>query len=138
MAGLVRPGGFAIIGELFWRTGPRPEWPASFGMEPGESLDLAGTIARMTTAELELVTSVESTLFEWDSYEDDYAAAIERWAATNPGDPDRDESLGRAAFFRESWVDWRRTAMGFTTVLLRRPGGLAGASPAAGRAMIPA
>jgi len=104
MAGLVRPGGFAIIGELFWRTGPRPEWPASFGMEPGESLDLAGTIARMTTAELELVTSVESTLFEWDSYEDDYAAAIERWAATNPGDPDRDESLGRAAFFRESWA----------------------------------
>jgi SAM-dependent methyltransferase len=122
MAGLVQPGGFAILGELFWRTEPRPEWLASFGMEPGESLDLARTIARMTNAGLEFVASAESTLAEWDSYEDDYAGAIERWAADNPRDPDRDEFLARAAFFRASWAEWRRDAMGFTTVVLRRGG----------------
>jgi SAM-dependent methyltransferase len=123
MAGLVRPGGFVVIGEAFWSANPTPEQLASFGVEPGEMLGLAGTIARMTNAELEFVASAESTPAEWDSYEDDYAGAIERWAADNPDDPDRTEFLARAAFFRSSWTEWRRDAMGFTTVLLRRPGG---------------
>jgi SAM-dependent methyltransferase len=121
LAGLVRPGGLVVIGEGYWRVPPEPAWLEEFGVEPGELRDAAGTLARMTSGGLVLVTAREAGTAAWDAYEDAYAGAVERWATANPDDPDRNEFLERAAFFRSTWARWRRDAMGFVTAVLRRP-----------------
>ena len=73
-----------------------------------------------TAPGLTLVAAREVSLAGWDAYEDAYAGAVERWAAANPDDPERDAFLERAAFFRSTWAAWRRDAMGFVTAVLRR------------------
>jgi len=117
---LVRPGGWILIGEVYWRVPPEAAWLATWGIPPDELLDRYGTIARMADAGLTLVVANDATADAWESYEDDYAAAIERWAASHPDDPEHDAFLARAAFMRASWAEWRRMAMGFVMVLLRR------------------
>lgn len=121
LAGLVRPGGLVVIGEGYWRVPPEPAWLEEFGVEPDDMLGLEATLARMTAGGLVLVMARESGTGAWDAYEDAYAGAVERWAASSPDDPERHEFLARAAFFRSTWSRWRRGAMGFVTAVLRRP-----------------
>jgi SAM-dependent methyltransferase len=120
LAAMVRRGGTVIIGEGLWRREPEAAWLAEFGVEPDELLDLAGTLGRMTAAGLEVVATRQASQEGWDAYEEAYAGAVERWAAANPDDPEHDAFLERAAFFRRTWAAWRRDAMGFVTVVLRR------------------
>jgi hypothetical protein len=110
-----------VIGEGYWRVPPEPAWLREFGVEPGELLDLDGTLARMTAPGLVLVEARGSGAAAWDAYEDAYAGAVERWAAANPDDPERSAFLERAAWFRSTWARWRRDAMGFVTAVLRHP-----------------
>jgi hypothetical protein len=74
----------------------------------------------MTAPGLVLVAAREASPEGWDAYEDAYAGAVERWAAANPDDHERDAFLVRASSFRSTWVAWRRDAMGFVTAVLRR------------------
>jgi SAM-dependent methyltransferase len=120
LVALARPGGAVLIGEGFWRHEPATDELASFGIEPGELVDRATTLARMAAGGLRLIEARDATLAEWDAYEDDYAGALERWVAANPDDPDAGDLAGRAALFRDTWAAWRRDAMGFVTALLRR------------------
>ncbi len=120
LASLVRRGGAVIIGEGFWRVPPEPAWLEAFGMEPDEMLDRDGTLQRMRDGGLEVVDALDASVEGWETYEDEYASSIERWAAANSDDPDRAAFLERAAFMRETWQGWRRRAMGFVTVSLRR------------------
>jgi cyclopropane fatty-acyl-phospholipid synthase-like methyltransferase len=122
LAALARPGGWLLIGEGFWRREPTTEELESFGMEPGEMLDHAGALARMTAPGAHLVAAEDAPLDAWDAYEDAYAGSLERWADAHPHDPDRRALSERAALFRTTWTAWRRDAMGFVTALLRVPG----------------
>jgi SAM-dependent methyltransferase len=121
LAALARPGGWLLIGEGYWRHEPTMEQTADFGAAPGELVDLAGTLARMTDAGLETIAWRTAGVEAWDAYEDAYAGAVERWAAASPDDPDHDEFTARAAWFRSTWAEWRRGALGFVTVLLAVP-----------------
>jgi len=121
LAGLLRAGGLALVGELFWRIPPPPDAAAAFGMVAGEVVDLDATVARVTAGGLELVAVVQASQAGWDAYEDAYAGAVERWVAAHPDDPDRVRLRAGAQMMRESWTTWRRTAMGFAVIVARRP-----------------
>jgi SAM-dependent methyltransferase len=121
IAGLLQPGGVAIIGEAFWQTPPPTDAAAAFGIEPGEMADLDQTVARVAAGGLELLTVRVAGQAGWDAYEDAYACAIERWAADHPDDPDRVSFAARASMMRATWTTWRREAMGFVVVVATRP-----------------
>jgi SAM-dependent methyltransferase len=121
LAALAMPGGSLLIGEGFWRREPMAEELDSFGMEPGEMLDHAGTIARMAAAGVQLLEAEDAPPEAWDAYEDAYAGSLERWVEAHPDDPDRDSLSHRARLFRTTWSAWRRDAMGFVVALLRVP-----------------
>lgn len=121
LSALVRPAGLVVIGEGYWRVPPEPAWLEEFGVNPGELLGLDETLERAMAGSLVLVEAREAGQAAWDAYEDAYAGAVDRWAAANPVDPEREEFLARAAFFRSTWSRWRRDAMGFVTAVLRRP-----------------
>jgi SAM-dependent methyltransferase len=120
LASIARRGGAVIIGEGFWRVPPERAWLEAFGMEPDEMLDREGTLRRMWDGGLEVVDAQDASEEGWEMYEDEYASSIERWAAAHPDDPDRAAFLERTVFMRETWGGWRRRAMGFVTVSLRR------------------
>jgi SAM-dependent methyltransferase len=120
LASLARHGGAVLIGEGYWRRVQSAAEAATFGMEADELVDLEATLDRMRAGGLDVLVSCVASLADWDAYEDDYASALERWVVDHPDDPAREDLAGQAAAFRGTWTAWRREAMGFVTVLLRR------------------
>jgi cyclopropane fatty-acyl-phospholipid synthase-like methyltransferase len=121
LAGMVRPGGTIVLGELFWSVVPDAALVTGFGIHPGDIVTEAETLDRMTAAGLEVVAVHAASSAAWERYEAEYAAAVTAWAEAHPHDPDHDPFLHRAAIMRGSWDVWRRASMGFLTVVLRRP-----------------
>jgi SAM-dependent methyltransferase len=115
-----RPGGVVLFGDGLWIREPPSSGLVSFGMTRDELPDgLEGFAALGIVAGLEVLDVDIVDEAGWDKYEDDYAGAIERWAAANPDDPDAGLFLERAQLFRSSYAEWRRDAMGFAIARFR-------------------
>ncbi len=120
LARAVRPGGVVLFGDGVWLREPLSSGLASFGMTRDELPDGPdgfaglGVEAGLEVLDVEIVDAVE-----WDTYEDSYVGAIERWAAANPFDPEAEAFLARAQLFRSSYAEWRRDALGFAVARFR-------------------
>ena len=95
LAPAVRPGGFVVVGEPYWRRLPLPVDYADRD-EPWTTLE--GTVTVFETTGLPVVGVLASSEDDWDRYETLHWQAVERWVAENPDDPDapeiRDASRG--------------------------------------------
>lgn len=122
LAGAVRRGGSVIFADGLWLREPPADGLATFGMARDELVDgvdgfaTLGVGAGLEVQEIDVVSESE-----WDDYEAAYAAAVERWAAANPDDPERDAFVARAADMRGSYADWRRDAFGYAIGRFRAP-----------------
>jgi SAM-dependent methyltransferase len=123
LAAATRPGGTVLFADGVWLRIPPADGLAAFGMaldELAEGVDgfaALGKEAGLGVDDVEVVSEDE-----WDDYEASYVAAVERWAAANPGDPERDVFLARAGMMRSSYADWRRDAFGYAIGRFRVPG----------------
>ncbi|MDH2425956.1 class I SAM-dependent methyltransferase [Sphaerisporangium sp. TRM90804] len=115
VAGRVRPGGLALVGEAFYERPPAPELAETLG----EYADLAGTVATAEARGWLTVYGHVSEPAEWDEYEWSWTGTLARWAADNPG-PDGDQALTMAMEHRDLWLNGYRGVLGFVTLLLRR------------------
>ena len=95
LAGLVRPGGIVVHGELSSRVPPDAALVSAFGIGPGEILAREASIARMGAAGLEPIAVQAASAAARERDEAGYVAAIAAWAAGHPGDPDRSVFLRR-------------------------------------------
>jgi len=123
LAAATRPGGTVLFADGLWLRLPPPDGLAAFGMAMDELADgVDGFAALGAEAGLgaEAVEVVDQD--EWDDYETSYVAAVERWAAANPDDPERTAFLERAGRMRSSYADWRRDAFGYAIGRFRVPG----------------
>ena len=107
----VRPGGFLVIGEPYWRR-----WPLPQGFDPGEDYDfvpLEETVARFERPGIEFVTLIASSQDDWDAYESLHWKTLERWLHENPDDPDaaRFREMGRE--YRDAYFRWQRDLLGW-------------------------
>jgi cyclopropane fatty-acyl-phospholipid synthase-like methyltransferase len=91
LAGLVAPGGKLLFGEGYWRREPDAEYLVALGAAREELKDYKATIEAAEDAGLELRRAVTSSVDDWDTYEDAWAANGERYAAAHEGEPDVDE-----------------------------------------------
>jgi hypothetical protein len=123
LARAVRPGGIVLFGDGVWVREPPSSGLASFGMTRDELPDGPDGFVRFgVEAGLEVLDVEVVDEAEWDTYEDSYAGAIERWAAANTSDPEAEAFLARAQGFRSSYAEWRRDALGFAVARFRVPG----------------
>ncbi len=121
LAPLVRPGGALLLGEGFWEREPDPEYLALLGGTREDLRTFDATAALGAAAGLEPVAARAVSREDWDRYEGTYAANVERFAAANPTDPDVPAMLARIRPWRDGYLRWGRTTLGFGLFLFRRP-----------------
>lgn len=122
----VRPGGRLLVGEGCWRREPDPDYLAFLGATRDECTDHAETVARGEHHGLIARAAETSSLEEWDDYEDRYAAAVERFAADHPEDPDAGAMVERIRAWRDAYRCWGRETLGFGWYLFEVPEARAG------------
>lgn len=123
MAGLARlaaPGALVLVGDGYWRQRPHPEYAARLGGEDSMR-DHAGNAARGREHGLACEWARESTLEEWDAYEEAYASAVRQWCDANPGDPDAPAFRERIEAWHGAYRRWGRDTLGFGLYLFRVP-----------------
>jgi SAM-dependent methyltransferase len=105
LAPAVRPGGYVVVGEPFWRESP-----------PTNDLGyttLAGTVARFEAARLAVVGVIAASEDDWDAYESLHWRALEEWLAENAEDPDADEIRRRHLEARDEYLRDQRPSLGW-------------------------
>ncbi len=118
---LVKPGGYLLIGEGFWKKEPDAEFLAFLGCGADEYVDHDQNIAMGAREGLAAVYAEAVSTGELDDYDGRYAAAIEQYVRENPDDPDAAHFGERIRKWREAYVKWFRDTVGFGVYLYKLP-----------------
>ena len=114
----VRPGGFVVVGEPYWRVWPLPE---AFQPDPGQDfVTLNETVKRFEAAGLAPLTLIDSSLDDWDRYETLHWLAAEEWLHEYSDDPDAEEIRTRTGYYRERYLRWERDLLGWAIIVGRK------------------
>lgn len=118
---MVRPGGWVVVGEPYWRQEPPREYleacecaredfgSHSSNAEAGERLGL------------ELVNTIVSSKDDWDRYEGLQWYATDQYARVYPDDPDLAEVVERVRTERRAYLRWGRDTLGWAIYMFRSP-----------------
>jgi ubiquinone/menaquinone biosynthesis C-methylase UbiE len=110
---LVRPGGWLLVGQGYWKQRPSPEYLERLGATEGEMTTHQGNLDAVLAEGLVPRGSWTSSERDWDRYEDLYADSIERYVAEHPDDPDAPAFRERIRRWRETYRQWGRETLGF-------------------------
>src|SRR5215208_2791620 len=113
----VKPGGHLIVGEGFWQREPEQAYLDSFGGSRDELATHADNAAVAIEEGLAPLYAAVSSADDWDRYEGRYAGNIERYVLDHPVDPDAPAMLDRIRTWRNGYLRWGRTTMGFALYL---------------------
>lgn len=118
---LVRPGGLMLIGEGYWKQPPATEYLQFLGDPAGVYHDHVENIALGEARGFLPLYAAVSSDDEWDHFEwSHYKRAIERAEACVDAS-DTAKGLERSIAWRNGYLRWGRTTMGFGFYLFRTP-----------------
>jgi len=120
---LVRPGGCLLIGEGYWKQTPADAYLALLGDTPGVYRSHAENVSFAEAQGLIPLYALVSNQDEWDDFEWSHRLRTERLAARHPDDPRWAERRARSRRWREGYLRWGRSTMGFGWYLFQVPGG---------------
>lgn len=118
MAGLVRPGGWLLVGEPYWAEVPPPHVRENFEIDQ-DFADLGGTLERFETAGVELVEMVLSSLDDWDRYAASQWLNVSDWLAANLDDPEASGIAEMRDRARRDYLSDERRCLGWGVFVLR-------------------
>ncbi len=110
-------GGHVVVGEPYWRRRPLPEEVE----DDIGAVSLRETVARFARAGLSLVTLLDASLDDWDTYESLHWRAVEEWLAANPDDPDAPAIRSRHEHARDEYLRYQRELLGWAIFAARKP-----------------
>lgn len=115
----VRPGGWLLVAECYWKQRPSPEYLSFLELEESVYDTHEGNVR--TAEQLGLVPLWASVASddEWDEYEWRYRMNVENFAQDNPDDPDHDAMLERIRAWSHVYLTWGRATLGFGLYLFR-------------------
>jgi SAM-dependent methyltransferase len=116
---LVRPSGLILLGESYWKQEPAAEYRQLLGEPIGIYRDHAANIAFAEARGLHCLYATVSNDDEWDDFEWSHQRKIQRQAEANPADPALAKRLAGARQWRDGYLRWGRTTMGFGMYLFR-------------------
>ena len=121
LADLVRPGGRAAFGEVYWKRPPTETEMAAMPFIPRDQYrPLPELVDFALSHGFRLIALAETTVDEWDEFENRHCLGWEDWLAENPDSPDFDEVRDRADRHRHARVHGQRETMGFAYLTLLR------------------
>lgn len=115
----VRPGGFVVVGEPYWRALPLPADYADRG-DPWTTLE--GTVLMFETTGIPVVSMIASSEDDWDRYETLHWLAVERWLEANADDPDAAEVRAWHEASKRTYLRHGRQYLGWAILVGRKPG----------------
>lgn len=120
LAQLVRREGLILAGEGYWRQRPAQAYLALLGCTEDEFASHESNVSLGESVGLEPIACWESSVDDWDAYEDLYAATMESFLARHPDDPDHAAFSQRIRTWRDGYVAHGRDTLGFGLYLFRR------------------
>lgn len=117
---VLRPGGWLLIADGYWKREPAPEYLAALGTTAGEHTTHAENVARVARAGFVPRWAWTASEDEWDQYEWRYAWNIEQFCDANPHDPDGRAMRERSRAWRDIVLTWGRETLGFGMILARK------------------
>jgi SAM-dependent methyltransferase len=120
LAPAVKPGGYVVVGEPFWRRLPLPDDYEHRG-DPWTTL--ADTVVIFETSGLPVVSVIASSEDDWDRYETLHWRAVAEWLAANPRDPDADDIRGRNEHWKRIYLRHGREYLGWAIFVGWKPDG---------------
>lgn len=116
---MVKPGGWIIVGEPFWRQEPSGDYLEALGI--GKE-DLGSHFSNAEAGEqlgLDLVHTLVSSKDDWDRYEGLQWYAMAEYARTHTDDPDLPELTARVNKEKTSYLRWGRDTLGWAIYMFR-------------------
>jgi len=117
----VVPGGWLLVGEVYWAEPPPPHVKQKYATGQGFA-DLAGTLDRFEAADLELVEMVLASPEDWDRYAASQWLNVSNWLAANPDDAEAPEILEERNTSRRDYLADERRCLGWGVFVLRAQG----------------
>ena len=110
LAPAVKPGGYVVVGEPYWRRLPLPD-DYEDRNDPWTTLD--GTVTIFETSGLPVISVIASSEDDWDRYETLHWQAVEQWLAESPDDPDAREIQMRHEHYKRVYLRHGRELVGW-------------------------
>jgi hypothetical protein len=112
----VRRGGHVAVGEPYWRR-----WPLPSGLDDWGYVPLQETAARFERSGLTLVSLIESSTDDWDTYETLQWRAVAEWLDENPSHADAPELRQRHEAYKRRYLESLRDLLGWAIFVGRKP-----------------
>ncbi len=128
LTNMVKPGGWVITGEPYWRQEPTGEYLAASGIPREEFGSHFSNAEAGEKPGLDLVHTIVSSKDDWDRYEGLQWYSTYEYARTHPDDPDLAEVVERVEKAKTTYLRWGRDLLGWAIYMFRRrtprvPGG---------------
>lgn len=117
---MVKPGGWVIVGEPYWRQEPSEDYLEASG---AAREDFGSHFSNAEAGErrgLDLVHTIVSSNEDWDTYKGLQWYATAEYARTHPDDPDLPEVVERVEKARTTYLRWGRDTLGWAIYMFRR------------------
>ena len=118
---LVRPGGQMLVGEGYWKRPPAKPYLELIGEPVGIYRSHAENISFAGERGLVPLYAAVSSEDEWDHFEWSHRMRIEREGLRYPNDPAVAEKVARSRVWRDGYLRWGRSTMGFGFYLFLKP-----------------
>ncbi|WLD93881.1 class I SAM-dependent methyltransferase [Alkalihalobacillus sp. AL-G] len=115
----IKPGGYLLIGEGYWKRKPDPDYLEALGAEEEELLTHYENIALAEQLDLIPMWASVTSEDEWDAYEWLYSSSMERYCLEHPEDPDVEWMNERIRKWRSTYLRWGRDTLGFGLYLFQ-------------------
>jgi SAM-dependent methyltransferase len=120
LAQFIRPGGYLLIGDGYWKQEPNSAYLQALHTTPDELMTHADTVGTGAALGLIPLYATVSNDDEWDCYEWLHLRNIECYARQMPDDPDVPVLLERIRSWRDVYLRWGRETLGFGLYLFQR------------------
>lgn len=117
---MVKPGGWVIVGEPYWRREPSGDYLEASGVAKE---DFGSHFSNAEAGErrgLDLVHAIVSSSDDWDRYEGLQWYAMAEYARTHPDDPDVATLVERVEKAKATYLRWGRDTLGWAIYMFRR------------------
>ncbi|WP_349409402.1 class I SAM-dependent methyltransferase [Pseudalkalibacillus sp. SCS-8] len=120
MSKAVKPGGYLLVGEGYWKRKPDEAYLEALGAKEEELLTHAENIKEGEAQGLIPMWATVTNEDEWDNYEWLYSSSMETYCLENPDDPDVAWMRERIRKWRTTYLRWGRDTLGFGLYLFYR------------------
>ena len=119
LIGMVKPGGWVIVGEPYWLQEPSEDYLEASGVKREDFGSHSSNAECGERRGLDLVHTIVSSQDDWDRYEGLQWYATDEYARNHPDDPDLAELVERVGKARAAYLRWGRDTIGWAIYMFR-------------------